>query len=252
MSQTHILVHRGGVLVKRYTSWDRDEHHREWTVLNHLHAHVPGLVPQPLRADLETNPPSITMTELPGEPMDHALTPAQLDGLRAALRWLWSVPAAGLPLRRYHPREAQEVARDMFDAAARPGGVAGEAFDAVRAHLGGSGLDDAQEAVVGHSDSNLANYLWDGSRVRIVDFEDAGRSDSAYELASMVEHLSARPTDWTGFLNGFDVDRERLRLARILFAGLWFYWLLPGNGAARRNPPGTLELQAERLLGLIR
>jgi len=42
----------------------------------------------------------------------------------------------------------------------------------------------------------LANYLWDGHRIRIVDFEDAGRSDVAYELASLVEHLSARDTEW--------------------------------------------------------
>jgi thiamine kinase-like enzyme len=36
--------------------------------------------------------------------------------------------------------------------------------------------------VVAHGDPNLANYLWDGTRVRIVDFEDAGRGDRTVEL----------------------------------------------------------------------
>lgn len=251
MAQTHVLVDHDGVLVKRYSSWDRDEHRREWMVLQHLHAHAPGLVPEPLGAQLQAVPPSVTMTWLPGEPMDHALSQTQLEALRAALQRLWSVPAAGLPLRRYHAREALAVARAKFQAATRPGGLAGEAFEAVRTHLAGPGLEVISETVVGHSDSNLANYLWDGRRVRIVDFEDAGLSDRAYELASMIEHLSARPTDWTRFIGRFDVDRERLRRARILFASLWFYWLLPGNAAAKRNPPGTLHLQARRLLELI-
>jgi Ser/Thr protein kinase RdoA (MazF antagonist) len=251
MAQTHVLLNQGGVLVKRYTSWDRGEHRREWTVLRHLHAHVPGLVPEPLGADLEAAPPSLTMTELPGTPLDGPLSQAQLDALKVALQRLWSVPANGLPPRRYHPGEAWAVARSSFEAAARPSGLAGEAFDAVRAHMRRPGLADTAETVVGHSDSNLANYLWDGELVRIVDFEDAGRSDRAYELACLIEHFSARPTGWGSFLDAFDIDRDRLSQARILFAALWFFWLLPGNIAARRNPPETLHVQAERLLELI-
>jgi hypothetical protein len=240
-----------GVLLKRYTSWHRDEHRREWTVLNHLHAHVPGLVPEPVRADLEADPPSVTMTELPGEPLDGPLNAAQLDGLKVALDRMWSVPVQGLPPRRYHPREAHAVAVAKFAESTRPEGIAGRAFDAVTAHLREPALGDIAEAVLGHSDANLANYLWDGRVVRIVDFEDAGRSDRAYELGGLVEHLSAHPTDWAGFLQRFDVDAERLRRSRILFASLWFYWLLPGNLAAKRNPPEALGRQAERLLTLL-
>jgi hypothetical protein len=253
MSQTHDLVTHHGMLVKRYTSWHRDEHRREWTVLNHLHVHAPGLVPEPVRADLEADPPSVTMTELPGTPLSGPLTVAQLDGLKVALDRLWSVPVQGLPPRRYHPGEAHAVAVAKFAESTRPDGIAGRAFDAIEAHLREPALGDLApaETVVGHSDSNLANYLWDGRVVRIVDFEDAGRSDRAYELASMVEHLSAHPTDWTAFLGRFDLDPERLRRSRVLFASLWFYWLLPGNAAARRNPPETLGLQAERVLKLL-
>src|SRR4051794_32299866 len=52
---------------------------------------------------------------------------------------------------------------------------------------------DAGDPVLGQGDSNLANFLWDGTEVRIVDFEDSGPSDRAFELADLVEHISAWP-----------------------------------------------------------
>jgi aminoglycoside phosphotransferase len=251
MSQTHDLAVDGDTLTKRFTSWDRGEHRREWVVLRHLQPHVPGLVPAPLAAELDGVPPSVTMSRLPGRPMGGTLTAEQLDGLESALRELWSAPVSDLPPRRYHPAEASAAARSMFATATRPEGVAGEAFDAAVAFLRRPDPDDAFETVVGHGDANLANYLWDGRRVLIVDFEDAGVSDVAYELATLVEHLGAHDTDWSGFLSRFGVDAGRLRWSRALFAALWFYWLLPGNGSAKRNPPGTLQLQAVRLLDLL-
>ncbi|SEG99641.1 Phosphotransferase enzyme family protein [Nonomuraea solani] len=47
--------------------------------------------------------------------------------------------------------------------------------------------------VFGAGDGNLANFLWDGTRVRIVDFEDSGHSDLAYEVAEPqpARHLRA-------------------------------------------------------------
>ncbi len=249
--QTHELSVDGGVLVKRYTSWDRGEHRREWLILNHLHRHLPGLVPEPLAEDLDAVPPSVTMSVLPGEPLTGQLSAAQLDGLAAALRRMWSVPAHDLPPRRYHPAEALAAARAMYASATRPDGIAGESFDAAAAFPARPCRHDAVDAVVGHSDPHLPNYLWDGREARIIDFEDAGASDVAYELGTLIEHLSSRDTDWTGFLAGFDVDPDRLRWSRGVFAALWCYWLLPGNGAAARNPPGTLQLPAGRLLELI-
>lgn len=46
------------------------------------------------------------------------------------------------------------------------------------------------DVVLGQRDCNLANFLWDGRRIRLVDFEDSGASDRAFELASFVEHVS--------------------------------------------------------------
>jgi len=108
------------------------------------------------------------------------------------------------------------------------------------------------ETVLGHNDPNVANYLWDGEAVRIVDFEDAGSSDRAYELATLVEHLSARGGDWEPFLARFDVDADRLLAGRRTAAALWLHLLLTVEAARRRNPPDAPRLQAERLLDLLR
>jgi hypothetical protein len=38
------------------------------------------------------------------------------------------------------------------------------------------------EVVLGQGDCNLANFLWDGPRVRIVDFEDSGPSGGHFAV----------------------------------------------------------------------
>ena len=35
---------------------------------------------------------------------------------------------------------------------------------------------EPSSVVFGQGDGNLANYLWDGERVRLVDFEDSGQA----------------------------------------------------------------------------
>ena len=76
-------------------------------------------------------------------------------------------------------------------------------------------------------------------------------------LAGLVEHLSAWPDgrlDVPSFLDRFSLTRpERARLAegRRLFALFWLLMLLPGGPASTPNPPGTLDLQASRLLTLL-
>ncbi|MER7275394.1 phosphotransferase [Dactylosporangium sp. NPDC000244] len=125
-------------------------------------------------------------------------------------------------------------------------GPAREAARAARSFLAGLRLGPAGNTVLGHADPNLANYLWDGRRIRIVDFEDAGRSDREFELADLVEHLSARHADWTEFLTMFDLDGDRLLNARRLYAIFWLHTLRPGGPAEHRNPPGTLDQRGTR------
>ncbi|MCZ0970865.1 phosphotransferase [Streptomyces albulus] len=105
----------------------------------------------------------------------------------------------------------------------------------------------------GAGDGNAANYLWDGRRVRVVDFEESGRSDRAYELAEIVEHVSAwqpHPFDTAAFLGRFALtpaESARLRECRTLHALMWLCLLAADDPAHPRNPPGTAARQARRL-----
>jgi hypothetical protein len=93
--------------------------------------------------------------------------------------------------------------------------------------------------------------------VRLVDFEHSGRGDRAGELADFVEHISVWATagiDAESFLGRFGLsaaERRRVRLLRRVFAAYWVMRLLPGGISGRRNPPGTLERRASRLLDLL-
>jgi Ser/Thr protein kinase RdoA (MazF antagonist) len=254
--QTHSLSITGDVLTKRYVSWERGEHRREWTVLRRVHKHHPDLVPRPLSAELDAVPPVITMTTVPGTPLDGSATSHQLDALETALRALWAVPAEDLAPRRPASDEDLAFARGLLTGRAAPRhGAAGEAYAAALAWFDGPDADHFRQphrdAVLGHGDPNPANYLFDGQRVRIVDFEDAGRSDVALELATLVEHLGSRGLDADAFLARFDVDPGRLRAARRLWAIFWLHMLLPGGPAAARNPRSVGLAQAERVLTLL-
>ncbi|NUT32755.1 MAG: aminoglycoside phosphotransferase family protein [Hamadaea sp.] len=255
MSQTHELTIDGEALVKRYTSWERGEPGREWTVLSALAAAAPDLVPRPIACGVDDVPPWVSMTRVPGRALSGTLSPAQLDALEVALRRMWQVPVpVEVAARSFAPVAAWEVIGSRFGSAVRPAGLAGDAFDAAVEFLSVPLSPPSVAAVIGHGDPNVANYLWDGVRVRIVDFEDAGVSDVAYELATLVEHLSAREVDADGFCVRFaDLtgDGVWLRRARVVWAAFWLHMLLPGGPAARRNPPGTLEVQAARLLSLV-
>ena len=83
--------------------------------------------------------------------------------------------------------------------------------------------------VFSRGDPNLANCLWDGARVRIVDFEYAGLSDRAFDLADLIEHPQSRATPdaaWAQFVGMFQLsawELERLQAARRL---LRLFWLL--------------------------
>jgi hypothetical protein len=93
--------------------------------------------------------------------------------------------------------------------------------------------------------------------IRLVDFEDSGPSDRAFELATLTEHISAwsdARLDADDFLPLSDLTRaEQTRVLdfRRLTALFWLIMLRPGNSSTTRNPPGTLERHADRLLRLL-
>jgi hypothetical protein len=125
-----------------------------------------------------------------------------------------------------------------------------------RPGMGTAGEPDLP-SVFGPGDGNLANYLWDGRRVQVVDFEDSGRSDRAFELAEITEHVASwveQPLDVTVFLRHFDLtvaESARLTQCRRLLALVWLFLLAFDDTGTPRNPPGTAERQAGRLRDLL-
>src|ERR1700683_1119106 len=53
---THLVDIGDDLVVKRFRSWDRGEHLREWQALTLLASYAPDLAPAPLRADLTAGP----------------------------------------------------------------------------------------------------------------------------------------------------------------------------------------------------
>jgi len=267
------------IVTKRFRGSGRGEPAREWRALRLLAEHAPGLAATPIRADLTGSPPVIEMSLLPGDPIGgQPLTTAQEAAIARVIGQLWQAVPVGrvAPLPDESAGLAQVVlARRVLELAARD---QEPDDDAVVRRARSAGLDwmawgvdsnsllaaadpHARHAglprVFGHGDANLANFLWDGDLIRLVDFEDSGVSDRAFELAVLVEHLSA----WCDaglagerFISAFDLSiNERARLAdwRRVAALYWLLRLRPGGGSEQDNPPGTLRRQAERLLALL-
>ncbi|MFD2082861.1 Phosphotransferase enzyme family protein [Actinopolymorpha cephalotaxi] len=162
---THAVDLAGDQVTKRFPASDGGCAEREWRALTLLHEHASGLAPEPL-------------------PMQTVHTAVPVDALR-------QVPVrpgrqAGL---------VTQVRRWTAESPALVDGRVGHALSAGLAWLERSGLEadgpTGVRPVFGPGDGNLANYLWDGRRVRIVDFEDSGRSDRAFELAEVTEHVPA-------------------------------------------------------------
>jgi Ser/Thr protein kinase RdoA (MazF antagonist) len=199
-----------GVVVKRYRSWRRGEPEREWRALHLLAERAPGLSPRPIRARLDGDPPVIWMSWLPGRCLGAApVSGPQASALAAALSRLWQAAPPGWQDRagstRRAPRAELNAAAFTRQVRTALAGAGQEGSPCTRRALAAAAgwLDRAgpdfraavpagpQGPVLGQGDANLANFLWDGERVRLVDFEDSGPSDRAFELAILVEHISA-------------------------------------------------------------
>jgi aminoglycoside phosphotransferase len=256
-----------GLVVKRFRSSHRGEPVREWTALSLLARFAPGLAPAPVSADLHADPPVVTMSLLPGRELRAPVTPSQASALAQALERLWrsvpsaagEFPAAIIPKPVAFTRQVRAMLAGRPDLGDDP--VVVRAHASASAWLQGVALERdghaGRRAILGHGDPCLANYLWDGGRVRLVDFEDCGPSDRAFELAILTEHISAwsdARLDADDFLALFALTRDaraRIRDFRRLAALFWLIMLRPGSASSARNPPGTLERQAARLLSLL-
>lgn len=265
---THGVAVGERTVVKRFRHWARDEPRREWHALNLLARYAPGLAPEPVRADLGADPPELVMSRLPGEPLGvRPAALAEVDAIAAAISRLHhAVPLSALGT--VGPGEGpQYISSRMRELAAAcvPGSLdplPRRAYDAALGWLDSRGVESSSltavlHPVFAHGDGNLANRLWDGSQVRLVDFENSGRGGRAQELADFVEHITVWRHAGIGasaFLDRFDLspaERRQIAELRRMHAAHWVMILLPGGSSHGRNPPGTLEAQAARLLDLL-
>src|SRR5215472_2575647 len=186
---THVVEIADDHVIKRFRSWDRGEHQREWQALNMLAEFAPGLAPVRLSALARVRP--------------HP--------------WLAEGPTNRLRSRAAGMRYNQD-GEPIVQAAFRAG-----------AHWLEHVAEPAEPLtpVFGQGDGYPGNFLWDGARVRVVDFEDSGRSDRAFELACLTEHIGMwleAGVDADGLLARFDLTA--IESARVLFfrRGFAIFW----------------------------
>jgi hypothetical protein len=265
---THTVELLPDRVVKRYRRWAEQEHEREWRALTLLQAYAPGLSPAPLDLDPGPPAPTLVMSRLPGTVLRGGVVePAQISALAAALVELHqSVPAevaAALPHRTWKQRQCVEYISRRYPE------LAGRALDPEITRAAADGMtwlgatasrwnhDPDLPPVLGQADGNLANFLWDGTRIAIVDFEESGRSDIPFELAELVEHVGSWvDTDFEtdAFLAHFPLQAgqfARLTESRRLLALLWLIALSLVGPDDDRNPPDTPVRQAQRLRALL-
>ncbi|MFI6324799.1 phosphotransferase family protein [Nonomuraea sp. NPDC050556] len=268
-STTHDLDIRDDIVIKRYRSWDRREPHREWRALSVLAEYAPGLAPTPVRADVDGDPPMIVMSRMPGTPLrGTTMTEEQTVALAEALTKVHSAvptevvrtiqpaawgPAAAVDKARLWAEKQPDLGTDPRVADAYALGTAWLA-SADPDHL----TTNPMPPTLGSSDNNSANYLWNAAegRVHIVDWEDSGQSDRAFEIAELIEHISHIDdfSDREGILDHIHLDNQeivRVRDFRRVLALGWFLMLGPAGPFASRNPPDTLAKQADRILCLF-
>ncbi|MFF9479821.1 phosphotransferase family protein [Streptomyces sp. NPDC014733] len=262
-------------VVKTYRPGHGDARAREIRALRLLALHAPGLAPVILEHGA-SRAGVLTMSRLPGTPLrGRPLGAPELHAWAAALRTVHTAlpprELAALPLRPGHQRAVTERLRRWYAAPAdRPRSpVVRRALDAGRAWLAaappgvtGDAPDPGAVApgvtpCFGPGDGNAANYLGDGHRVRLVDFEESGRSDRAWEIAEITEHVAgwvAEPLDVPALLRACALtpaETARLADCRRLLALVWLFLLAADDPARPRNPPDTAERQARRLQALL-
>jgi Ser/Thr protein kinase RdoA (MazF antagonist) len=220
-----------------------------------------------VHANLDAVPPVVAMSRLPGTALGtRPLGAGEIAAVAASIGRLHrAVPCRVLGVVEpmpFGPMAAVARVRAMARATGVPADPAARcAWRRASAWLERGEAERAAAgdriAVYGHGDANLANYLHDGHTVRLVDFEDSGRSERAWELAIFTEHLSVHgdggvPAEVAlGYFETGTTERVGIRAYRRLLATFWLMMLLPGGPSHRRNPPGTLQRQASRLLELL-
>jgi aminoglycoside phosphotransferase (APT) family kinase protein len=256
------------VVIKVYRSWQRGEPDREWQALWALTEL--GLAPRPVffSPAVGTEPPVIVMGLVAGQSRDAAeIGVEDLAAVVTAHRALHRLPVNTTHQPQADPLTVLGRIREMMSS-----------WDAVATHLreqprdvhaAGTAVqrwlrDDDPDLfagdpplVFGRGDPNLTNYLWVEQLVTMIDFEEAGTTDPAFELADMFEHANSRalsPDYWPVLCDLYNLDGPGLLRARAGRKLTACFWLAVLHRRARRGAePVNLTLvdQAARVLELL-
>lgn len=198
----------------------------------------------------------VVMEYVQGEGLGHqAPTGKQLELLRDRLHVLYALKPDGADIGPVHCNAAQMLgrARAFYEGVngGRFSGVLQEAYTEAIARLASKEAlhlsEEPAKRVFMRGDPNLANCLWDGERLYLIDFEYAGWSDKAYDLADLTEHPQSLGTDrksWDAFMETFalsEAERRRYSASCKLLSLFWLgkLWL---SGSA---PFGDAESRAK-------
>lgn len=225
-----------GTCIKLYRRTDRRRVEREWHGLTHV-AQL-DIAPRPLWLDADPNQPAIGMTMLSGRPAGEGQFPVDaLGGLAFATRNMQqhplSEPLAGLArvdsIAHYIDRLTTTWPAQLADSP--PDEHTPEMLTLLgrwRASTDAQLLSQPAPAVYSRGDSNLLNWLHDGSgQLQVVDFEFSGYSDPAVDAADHVEHISAHhipEAAWLEVAEELGVERKgqaRFDAARRTIAMRW-------------------------------
>ncbi len=226
---------------------ERRRGYREWQTLTLLYRRGRPIVPEPVWHGEHPDRPAIVMAFARGIGLGaHPLEPPQLDALTDGLTALYAItpddvdellpdvvtPAPAMVTRMRRTWTALNATADS--AGITDAGMAAERRNLLEAWKRWSSGPEPQRLAapapraLGRGDPSLANFLWDGDRLTLLDFEYSGWTDPAFELADLVEHTQSRETPddvWEEFIHRFDLDQpalERHHAARRLMC---FFWL---------------------------
>jgi aminoglycoside phosphotransferase (APT) family kinase protein len=258
---------QGPTCIKVYKLDERRRPEREWHALTLLAIHGTPNVPRLLWREGDAVSPAVGMTlvtgtAIPDEAPDHH--GAGLAGLIKTWRHIHAVRIEG-PLAdfvridsaaHYAARIADIWAKQLADNRTDP---LTPQLEALLDHWSDSGdrqvLAEPQPTTFSRGDANLLNWLHDPAtgETGCVDFEFSGTSDPEFDLADLVEHISARMfTDhvWSEVVHALGSgDRaftRRFRVAQRTCALRWLAVLWKQRHA--RSEEFAVQLERVRML----
>ena len=253
----------GEVVLKLYRTDKRDHAACEYQALTHVTACGITAAPQPLWHDPDPRLPAIAMTTLNGEPVPELADPtAALRAVVAVLGQLRDIPLgpfADMPrvgsatnfmnrITQVWPGQLDEFPNESITAEMR------SLLDAWQDRGDAEVLAEPAARVFFRGNSNLLNWLWNAPGIGVVDWEFVGYSDTAYDAAELVEHLSAHDVDdqvWISVLPDLgitdDASRRRFLAAQRTVALRWLSVLWK----RRHKRANEFEYQATRVRKLL-